>query len=48
MSSTDKAKQQGANDAGQNKGQQDPNSFKSDAERKAYQAAYEQEKKKNK
>ena len=34
----------GAEDARQNKGQADPNKFKSDAERKAYQADYNKQK----
>ena len=36
----------GANDKAQNKGQADPNKFKSDVERKAYQAGYEKQKEK--
>lgn len=46
MSSTNKAQQQGASDAAQNKGQKNPNDFQSDAERKAYQAGYNNQKKK--
>lgn len=46
MSSTDKAKRQGASDAAQNKGQKNPNDFQSDAERKAYQSGYNSQKKK--
>ncbi len=36
----------GAEDKAQNKGQADPNKFKSDKERKDYQAAYNKQKEK--
>jgi hypothetical protein len=36
----------GANDKAQNKGQVDPNKFKSDKERKDYQAGYSKQKEK--
>lgn len=42
----EKDKNQGASDAAQNKGQKNPNDFKTDAERKDYQAGYNNQKKK--
>jgi len=36
----------GADDKAQNKGQVDPNKFKNDADRKAYQAGYNKQKEK--
>jgi len=46
MSQKDNAYKSGQSDAGQNKGQRDPKSFASDAERKAYEAGHNQGKKK--
>jgi len=46
MESKDTAQKQGSSDASQNKGQKNPNDFKNDADRKAYQSGYNNEKKK--